>query len=78
MNGSPGDIVEQPSVKTEPAETESYSMSGSSGLAGVVVPHNGINYVSTEQEELINRLVYFQDEYEQPNEEDVSRITVSL
>jgi ecdysone receptor len=80
MNGSTGGIgtAEQMGVKMEPAEAESYSMSGSSGVVASIGSHNGINYVSPEQEELINRLVYFQDEYEQPNEEDVKRITVRM
>lgn len=34
--------------------------------------------LSVEQEELINRLVYFQDEFEQPSEEDLKRLSVSL
>lgn len=38
---------------------------------------NGIKPVSPEQEELIHRLVYFQNEYEQPSEEDLKRIMVS-
>lgn len=38
---------------------------------------NGLKPVSPEQEELIHRLVYFQNEYEQPSEEDLKRITVS-
>ena len=33
--------------------------------------------LSLEQEELINRLVYFQDEFEQPSEEDLKRLSVS-
>jgi ecdysone receptor len=37
---------------------------------------NGVKPVSPEQEELIHRLVYFQNEYEQPSEEDLKRITV--
>lgn len=80
MNGgSPGGIgtaAEQLGVKMEPAEVD-YSMSGNSGTVASIGSHNGLNYVSPEQEELINRLVYFQDEYEQPNEEDVRKITVS-
>jgi ecdysone receptor len=35
---------------------------------------NGSNRISPEQEELIHRLVYFQNEYEHPSEEDVKRI----
>lgn len=38
---------------------------------------NGVKPVSPEQEELIHRLVYFQNEYEQPSEEDLKRIEVS-
>uniref|UniRef100_A0A0A9VV31 Ecdysone receptor n=1 Tax=Lygus hesperus TaxID=30085 RepID=A0A0A9VV31_LYGHE len=37
-------------------------------------PTYGIKPVSPEQQELINRLVYFQSEYEHPSEEDVRRI----
>nr|CAD7426003.1 unnamed protein product [Timema monikensis] len=36
---------------------------------------NGVKPVSPEQEELIHRLVYYQNEYEQPSEEDLKRIT---
>nr|ALO17612.1 ecysone receptor isoform A [Schistocerca gregaria] len=36
---------------------------------------NGIKPVSPEQEELIHRLVYFQNEYESPSEEDLRRVT---
>lgn len=35
---------------------------------------NGVKPVSPEQEELIHRLVYFQNEYEYPAEEDLRRI----
>lgn len=38
-------------------------------------PVNGIKPISPEQEELIHRLVYFQNEYEQPSEDDLKRIT---
>lgn len=34
--------------------------------------------ISPEQEELIHRLVYFQNEYEHPSEDDVKRIIVSI
>ena len=33
--------------------------------------------LSLEQEELINRLVFFQDQFEQPSEEDLKRLSVS-
>jgi ecdysone receptor len=32
--------------------------------------------LSPEQEELINRLVYFQEEFDQPSEEDLRKISV--
>lgn len=38
---------------------------------------NGIKPLTSEQEELIHRLVYFQNEYDQPNEDDLKRIAVS-
>lgn len=38
---------------------------------------NGVKQISPEQEELIHRLVYFQNEYEHPSEDDVKRIMVS-
>ncbi|GJQ75548.1 EcR [Trypoxylus dichotomus] len=37
-------------------------------------PINGVKPISPEQEELIHRLVYFQNEYEHPSDEDVKRI----
>ncbi|XP_066253374.1 ecdysone receptor isoform X1 [Euwallacea similis] len=36
--------------------------------------NNGVKPISPEQEELIHRLVYFQNEYEHPSEDDVKRI----
>ncbi|XP_015605047.1 ecdysone receptor isoform X3 [Cephus cinctus] len=83
MNGSPGGLTgmaaDQTGVKMEPAEAESLSMSGSSSGSGAgtgtLASHNGVKLVSPEQEELIHRLVYFQNEYEQPSEEDLQRIT---
>lgn len=39
---------------------------------------NGTRGISPEQEELIHRLVYFQNEYEHPSEDDVKRIIVSI
>ena len=42
---------------------------GSNGLA--------VKPLSPEQEELINRLVYFQEEFDQPSEEDLRKISVS-
>lgn len=78
MNGSPGTagMGEQMGVKLEPAEVESLSMSGSSGILTPVSPYTCVKPVSPEQEELINRLVSFQCEFEQPSEEDLKRITV--
>jgi len=79
MNGSPGSagMSEQMGVKIEPAEAESLSMSGSSGILTPVSPY-ALKPISPEQEELINRLVSFQCEFEQPSEEDLKRITVRL
>ncbi|XP_046745361.1 ecdysone receptor-like isoform X3 [Diprion similis] len=78
MNGSPGSLsgmgADQMGVKLEPAETENLPMLGSSSSSNIH-SHNGVKPVSPEQEELIHRLVYFQNEYEQPNKEDVIRIT---
>ncbi|XP_014241437.1 ecdysone receptor isoform X2 [Cimex lectularius] len=51
---------------------ESQTQSTEGELAKVAV--NGIKQVSAEQEELIHRLVYFQNEYEHPSDEDVRRI----
>lgn len=82
MNGSPGSIsgmgVEQMGVKMEPAETECLSISGSSSAGTTLVSHNGVKPVSPEQDELIQRLVYYQREYEQPSDEDIKKITVSM
>lgn len=79
MNGSPGSVggmsAEQMGVKIEPAEAESLSMSSSSGILTPVSPYGCVKPISPEQEELIHRLVYFQNEYEQPSEEDLKRIT---
>lgn len=35
---------------------------------------NGVKPVSSEQEELIHSLVYYQEQYEQPSEEDLRRV----
>ncbi|PBC26988.1 Ecdysone receptor [Apis cerana cerana] len=78
MNGSPGSggiRSDQMGVKIEPAEAESLSTSGSSGILTPVSPYGYVKPISPEQEELIHRLVYFQNEYEQPSEEDLKRIT---
>lgn len=77
MNGSPGSagMGEQVGVKMEPAEAESLSMSGSSGILTPVSPYTCVKPISPEQEELINRLVSFQCEFEQPSEDDLKRIT---
>ncbi|XP_014478248.1 PREDICTED: ecdysone receptor isoform X1 [Dinoponera quadriceps] len=82
MNGSPGSagIGDQMSVKIEPAEAESLSRSGSSGILTPVSPYACVKPptptpISPEQDELINRLVSFQCEFEQPSEDDLKRIT---
>lgn len=38
---------------------------------------NGVKPVSPEQEELIHRLVYFQNEFEHPSDEELRRVNVS-
>ncbi|KAL3267822.1 hypothetical protein HHI36_006955 [Cryptolaemus montrouzieri] len=64
-NGSPEGI------KIEPEDWFSkFQLSDSEKMT----PSNGIKPISPEQEELIHRLVYFQNEYEHPSEEDVKRI----
>ncbi|KAG5312595.1 ECR protein, partial [Acromyrmex insinuator] len=77
MNGSPSSagMGDQMGVKIEPAEAESLSMSGSSGILTPINPYTCVKPISPEQEELINRLVSFQCEFEQPSEEDLKRIT---
>lgn len=78
MNGSPGSagMGDQMGVKIEPAEAE--SLSGSSGILTPVSPYTCVKPISPEQEELINRLVSFQCEFEQPSEDDLKRITVCI
>lgn len=81
MNGSPNNLgmvsVDGQTVKMEPVESESYSMSGSSSNSGNFGSPNGVKPISPEQEELIQRLVFFQNEYEQPKEEDIKQVSVS-
>ncbi|CAG0896225.1 unnamed protein product [Darwinula stevensoni] len=46
------------------------------GSACLMLDGNGlVRRLSPEQEELINRLVYFQEEFEQPSEDDIKKIT---
>ncbi|XP_033207213.1 ecdysone receptor isoform X2 [Belonocnema kinseyi] len=79
MNGSPGSLggmgPDQIGVKMELTEGDTLSISGSSGTGIPIGSQNGVKPVSPEQEELIHRLVYFQNEFEQPSEEDLKRIT---
>ncbi|CAH2006190.1 unnamed protein product [Acanthoscelides obtectus] len=56
-------------IKLEP-ETLFFQLSDSEKM----VSPNGVKPISPEQEELIHRLVYFQNEYEHPSEDDVKRI----
>nr|ADQ43370.1 ecdysone receptor isoform A [Nezara viridula] len=65
-NGSPE------SIKVEEPHRVVYKTEGET--LGRPVPINGVKPVSPEQEELIHRLVYFQNEYEHPSEEDLRRI----
>jgi len=42
------------------------------------VPFNHqVKPLSSEQKELIHRLVYFQDQYEAPSEKDMKRLTIN-
>lgn len=79
MNGSSSSGIrsDQMGVKIEPAEAEALSTSGSSGILTPVSPSSYVKSLTPEQEELIHRLVYFQNTYEQPSEENLKRITVS-
>ncbi|KAK9687075.1 Zinc finger, C4 type (two domains) [Popillia japonica] len=61
-NGSPELIKLEPEIISQLSDSEKLS------------PINGVKPISPEQEELIHRLVYFQNEYEHPSEEDVKRI----
>ena len=37
-----------------------------------------LNYISSEEKELIERIVFFQDKYELPSENDVKNVAVSI
>lgn len=39
--------------------------------------HHQVKPLSSEQKELIHRLVYFQDQYETPSEKDMKRLTIN-
>lgn len=39
--------------------------------------HHQVKPLSSEQKELIHRLVYFQDQYEAPSEKDMKRLTIN-
>lgn len=79
-NGSPELIKIEPEVKQE-IINDGFGFNGEfkfqlSDSEKTLV--NGVKQISPEQEELIHRLVYFQNEYEHPSEEDVKRIMVSI
>lgn len=59
-------VLEEKSVAASAA-----AANGSAANGLVIKP------LSPEQEELINRLVYFQEEFDQPSEEDLRKISVS-
>nr|WIM36147.1 ecdysone receptor [Pyrrhocoris apterus] len=67
-NGSPKTIKVEP----EPQRV----LFKESDTLGRVVPINGVKPISVEHEELIQRLVFFQSEFEYPAEEDLRRISV--
>ncbi|XP_066143087.1 ecdysone receptor isoform X3 [Euwallacea fornicatus] len=64
-NGSPTGVI-----KIEPELLFSQLAEGTAAEKS----NNGVKPISPEQEELIHRLVYFQNEYEHPSEDDVKRI----
>ena len=37
-----------------------------------------LNYISNDERELIERIVYFQDKYELPSEHDVKNVAVNI
>lgn len=48
------------------------------GMALTPVPNqHQVKPLSSEQKELIHRLVYFQDQYEAPSEKDMKRLTIN-
>ncbi|KAK3915321.1 Ecdysone receptor [Frankliniella fusca] len=63
------------------AQVDSVYGAGNGGCSTVetkfAAPINGIKPVSPEQEELIHRLVYFQNEFEHPSDEELRRVNVS-
>lgn len=42
-----------------------------------VTYNHQVKPLSSEQQELIHRLVYFQDQYEAPSEKDMKRLTIN-
>lgn len=68
-NGSPEMIKVEPEV-SDFASFIFKHLSDSEKISTI----NGVKPISPEQEELIHRLVYFQNEYEHPSEDDVKRI----
>ncbi|CAG5074090.1 Similar to EcR: Ecdysone receptor (Aedes aegypti) [Cotesia congregata] len=77
MNGSPGNLnMDQMGVKIEPTEAECLTMPGSTIGLSSSWP-NDVKAPSPEQEELISSLVFFQGEFEHPNEEEIKKITVN-
>ena len=45
---------------------------------GTPEPRDGTRLLSQHQEDVIKKLVYYQDEYESPSEDDVKKIAVSF
>ena len=61
---------------TKPSSSD--SISNISGMSEAEKRHKVVVPLKPEEEELINRLVYFQDEYEQPSGDDLKRIDQSV
>ncbi|XP_012282495.1 ecdysone receptor isoform X2 [Orussus abietinus] len=80
MNGSPGSLTgmgaDPVGVKMEPADSDSLSMSGSTSGIGLrpASSHNGVKPLTIDQQDLIQKLVHYQDKYEQPSKEDLKQI----
>lgn len=77
-NGSPELIKIEPEVKQENIN-DGFGFNGEFKfqLSDSEKSHmNGLKQISPEQEELIHRLVYFQNEFEHPGEEDIKKIMV--
>lgn len=65
--------IEPPEMKIECGET----LVLGAPMTPPVPFHHQVKPLSSEQKELIHRLVYFQDQYEAPSEKDMKRLTIN-